>query len=185
MSKIQQLSTTAQEGIRSTLTQGVVHPFVLNDSKATKVLLNNAKLPMAEKIGESPQTSQVQMNTGAFSQVMFNLFNYWNSFPPNQILIEGDLQVTLKEVRINEEINGKKVDALAKFLFDNKKISLFAYCTNQTFMIQGVGHKEFLKSFILPILNKNFTQKKEAIEQYNRLVVESLSSQRLDLEDSV
>ena len=52
-------------------------------------------------------------------------------------------------------------------------------------MVQGVGHKEFLKSFFLPILNKDFTQKKEAIDQYNRLVVESLSSRRLVLEDSV
>ena len=54
MSKTQQLSLTAQEGIKGTLSGGLVHNYALNDKKATKILTNNAKLPVAEKISESP-----------------------------------------------------------------------------------------------------------------------------------
>ena len=86
------------------------------------------------------------------------------------------VEALLKEIRVDEEENGKKVDALAKFIFKGKKISLFAYATNQTVMVQGSNHEEFLASFLLPILEKNISQKKEAIEEYNKLVISSLSS---------
>ena len=186
MSKTQQLSKTAQEGIRSTLSgEGLVHKYALNDKKAAKVLSNNAKLPLAEQISDSPQTTHVQLNTGAFSQVIFPLFNYWKMFPPNQVLTEGDVQVTLKELRIDEEVNGKKVDGLAKFIFEDKKVSLFAYHTNQTIMIQGVCHKEFFSSFLAPVLKKNFVQKSEEITKFNKMVLEALSPKSVDMNDSI
>ena len=76
MSRILQLSSTAQEGIRNTLAEGKVHKFVLNDEKAKKIMLEHAKVPMVEQMSESSQTTQLQLSTGAFSQVIFPLFNY-------------------------------------------------------------------------------------------------------------
>ena len=170
------MKTRVQASIRSTLNQGVVHPYLLNDKKAAKVLLENAHLPMAEKISETIQTTHIQLSTGAFSQVVFPLFSYWKTFPVNQVLVEGKLEATLKEVRIDEEDNGKHVDYLAKFVMKNKKISIFAYCTNQTIMIQGSIHMEFFRSFLLPLLRKNFSQMEDKIKQYNEMVIKSLSS---------
>ena len=186
MTNILQIKTRVQASIRSTLSQGVVHPYLLNDKKAAKVLLENAHLPMVEKISETIQTTHVQLSTGAFSQVVFPLFSYWKTFPVNQVLVEGKLEATLKDVRIDEEDNGKQVDYLAKFVLKNKKISIFAYCTNQTLMIQGSIHKEFFKSFILPLLRKNFTQMEDKIKQYNQMVIKSLSSSGMEeLDDSI
>ena len=148
-------------------------------------MLADAKIPLAEQISNSPQTTHVQLNLGAFSKVIFDLFNYWNTFPPDQVLIVGETQVTLKEIRIDEEVNGKKVDALAKFLHNGKNISLFAYCTNQTIMVQGVSHKEFLASFLPPVLKKNFLDKKADIDNYNELVLKTLSSLKVNIDDSV
>ena len=185
MSRILQLSSTAQEGIRNTLAEGKVHKFVLNDEKAKKIMLEHAKVPMVKQMSESSQTTQLQLSTGAFSQVIFPLFNYWKTFPNDQVLVEDNTQVTLKEVRIDQEEKGKKVDFLAKFLFDGKKISVFAYCTNQTLMVQGISHKEFLDSFIMPLLNKIFIQKTDSILSYNEMVVKELSSPRMEMDDSV
>ena len=179
------LSTTAQEGIKESLKGGIVHNYVLNDRKASKVLLSNAKISMAETISDTLQTTQLQLSTGAFSQVLFPLISYWKSFPSNQVLIQGESQAVLKEVRIDEEVNGKKVDALTKLVFHDKKISLFAYCTNQTIMIQGVNHREFLAAFLMPVLKKNFSEKKDSINQYNQMVIKALSASSLELDDSV
>ena len=186
MSKTTQLSITAQEGIKCTLEQGVVHPYVLNDKRAASVMLSNAKLTTAETINESSQTTHIQMSPGAFSQVIFPLISYWKKFPMNQILLEGNTQVTLKDVRAGEEENGKIVDALAKFLYDGKKISMFAYCTNQTIMVQGANQKEFLASFLLPVLKRSFNENKDTILKYNNMVIKSLTkSPRIELDDSV
>ena len=117
------LSTIAQEGIKVSLKGGIVHNYVLNDRKASKVLLSNSKISMVEIISDTLQTTHLQLSTGAFSQVFFPLISYWKSFPSDQVLIEGDRQAVLKDVRIDEEVNGKKVDALTKLIFDDKKIS--------------------------------------------------------------
>ena len=185
VSKNQQLSVTTQEGIRSTLTQGVVHHYLLNDNKACKVMTENAKLTPMEKIGNSSTTTHLQLSTGVFSQVIFPLLQYWKSFPPDQALVQDKVEVLLKEVRVDEEENGKKVDALVKFEFKGKKISLFMYSTNQTMMVQGKDHVEFFSSFLLPILEINISQKKKNIDQYNQMIIRSLSSSRVDLDDSV
>lgn len=179
------LSTTAQEGSKATLKSGKVHNYVLNDRKASKVLLNNAQISMAEIISDTLQTTHLQLSSGAFSQVLFPLISYWKSFPTDQVLIQGGRQAVLKDVRIDEEVNGKQVDALTKLVFDDKKISLFAYATNQTIMVQGVNHREFLEAFLMPVLKSNFVEKKDAINQYNQMVIKALSSSRVELDDSV
>ena len=183
--KNQQLSANTQEGIRSTLTQGVVHHYLLNDNKACKVMAQNAKRPHTETVNVSSTTTHLQLNTGVFSKVIFPLMSYWKNFPANQVLALDKVEAILKDIRVDEEENGKKVDALAKFMFKGKKISLFTYNTNQTVMVQGSNHDEFLTSFLLPILERNISQKKEAIDEYNRMVIKSLSSSRVELDDSV
>ena len=54
----------------------------------------------------------------------------------------------------------------------------------QTFMVQGVGHKKFIKSFLLPILEKNITQEEShwaVLLIGDRVPIFT----RLDLEDSL
>ena len=183
--KNQLLSANTQEGIRSTLTQGVVHHYLLNDDKACKVMTQNAKRPAIENVNVSSTTTHLQLSTGVFSKVIFPLLTYWKSFPADQVLSLDKVEATLKEVRVDEEENGKIVDALAKLIFKGKKISLFAYSTNQTIMVQGSNHNDFLASFLLPILERNISQKQETIDDYNNMVIRSLSPSRVVLDDSV
>ena len=183
--KNQQLSANTQEGIRCTLTQGVVHHYLLNDNKACKAMTQNANRPPIEKINVTSTTTHLQLSTGVFSKVIFPLVSYWEKFPANQVLALDKVEAVLKEVRVDVEEKGKKVDALVKLMFRGKKISLFAYATNQTIMVQGSIHEEFLSSFLLPILEKNIGQKQESIDEYNKLVIKSLSSSQVVLDDSV
>ena len=183
--KNQLLSANTQEGIRSTLTQGVVHHYLLNDDKACKVMTQNAKRPAIENVNVSSTTTHLQLSTGVFSKVIFPLLTYWKSFPADQVLALDKVEAILKEVRVDEEENGKIVDALAKLIFKGKKISLFAYSTNQTIMVQGSNHDDFLSSFLLPILERNISQKQEIIDDYNNMVIRSLSPSRVVLDDSV
>ena len=62
------LSANTQEGIRSTLTQGVVHHYLLNDDKACKVMTQSAKRPPIEKGNISSTTTHLQLSTGVFSK---------------------------------------------------------------------------------------------------------------------
>ena len=170
------VSNQGQVGVQSTFQNGIVHPYVLNDSKAIKVMMTNAKLPPANVGDQTAQTTKLQLSTGAFSQVIFPLFNYWQQFnlDQGQRLIAEGTEVTLKEARVDTEENGKKVDGLAKFTFKDENISLHMYCTNQHLMIQGFLHSKFLDMFIGPLLQKNIYEKMEEIINFNTKVTNAL-----------
>ena len=170
-----QVSIQGQVGIRSILRDGV-HSYILNDTKAIKVMMTNAVLPAISAPDKTTQTSQLQLSTGSFSQVIQPLFSYWRSFDltQGQELVEGDTKVVLVDVRCDTEESNKLVDALAKFTYCGKSISLFGYYTNQTVMVQGKYHEEFLNLFLNPLLAKMIAQKRRLIEDFNKLVIESL-----------
>ena len=140
-----QVSVDGQVGIKSMLENGLVHDYVLNDDKAKKIMVSNAALPPLSAPDQTPQTSKLQLSTGSFSQVVQPLFNYWSTFntDTSQKLVEGETDVTLKEVLLDTEQTNRKVDFLAKFEFQGQNFSLFAYFTNQSRMVQGVPHPHF------------------------------------------
>ena len=183
------VSVKGQSGIRSTLCNGVVHDYVLNDAKASKVMVKNAGLPPISAPDLTSQTSQLQLSTGSFSQVIQPLFNHWTTFnlAQGQELVEGETKVNLLDVRIDTEATDKKVDALAKFDYNYTPISFFAYCTNQTIMIQGKNHKVFLDKFLTPLLARMINDKKNEITKFNNMVISELSvkSRNVDQDDSV
>ena len=154
------VSYQGQVGIRSMLRDGIVHSYVLNDAKAIKVMVTNAALPPISAPDQTLQTSQLQLSTGAFSLLVQNLFTYWNSFDlsQGQGLVEGDTKVILMDVRCGTEVSDKLVVALAKFTFKEKSISFFGYYTNQSIMVQGKYHDEFLNLFIHALLAKLIAQ---------------------------
>ena len=123
-----QLSVDSQVGIRATLESGQVHQYILNDDKALKTMISNAALSPTSAPDQTPQTSKLQLSTGAFSQVILPFFSYWAQFDLSQggqTLVEGNAEVTLKEVNMGVEMTNKKVDFLAKFDFKGKNISFF------------------------------------------------------------
>ena len=150
-----QVSVDSQVGIRATLESGQVHQYILNDDKALKIMISNAALPPVSAPDQTPQTSKLQLSTGAYSQVILPLFSYWGEFDLSQggqKLTEGGAEVTLKEVSKGVEMTNKKVDFLAKFDYKGKNISFFGYSTNQSVMAQGIPHDNFLNIFLSPLL---------------------------------
>ena len=184
-----QVSVNGQVGIKSILENGLVHDYVLNDDKAKKIMISNAALPPLSASDQTPQTSKLQLSTGSFSQVVQPLFNYWSTFntDSSQKLIEGETEVTLKEVLLDTEQSNKKVDFLAKFEFQGQNISLFAYFTNQSLMVQGVHHSQFLELFLAPLLLKMISQKCDDITAFNNKVKLMLTTKtkQPDQNDSV
>ena len=185
----QQVTTDGQVGIRSMLENGQVHRYVLNDDKALKIMVNHAGLPPLSAPDQTPQTSKLQLSTGSFSQVILPLFSYWGRFDLTQAqqLVEGDIEVTLKEVITGLEMTKKRVDYLAKFDFRGKSISAFAYCTNQGIMIQGLLHEDFLNLFLSPLLAKMMAAKANDIVAFNSKIEEILTTKtdKVDNNDSV
>jgi hypothetical protein len=184
-----QVSVNGQVGIKSMLENGLVHDYVLNDDKAKKIMISNAALPPLSAPDQTPQTSKLQLSTGSFSQVVQPLFNYWSTFNTDtpQKLVEGETEVTLKEVLLDTEQTNKKVDFLAKFEFQGRNISLFAYFTNQSLMVQGVPHSQFLELFLAPLLLKMISQKRDDIIAFNNKVKLMLTTKtkQPDQNDSV
>ena len=92
------VSIDGQVGIKSMLTSGQVHKYVLNDDKARKIMITNAALPPISAPDQTPQTSKLQLSTGSFSQVIQPLFSYWGDFDLRkaQLLVEGGTEVTLR-----------------------------------------------------------------------------------------
>ena len=183
------VSIQGQAGIRATLRDGAIHAYVLNDTKATKVMIKNARLPPISAPEVTHQTSQLQLSTGSFSQVIQALFNHWNTFDliQGQELVEGETKVKLLEVRIDTEITNKRVDALAKFCFQESNISFFAYYTNQSIMVQGKTHKEFLDTFLAPLLKRMIADKMTQIVNFNNMVISELDGKpkTVDQDDSI
>ena len=164
------------------LENGQVHNYVLNDDKAKKIMISNAALPPLSPPDHTPHTSKLQLSTGSFSQVIQPLFNYWSSFnlKATQRLVEGDTEVILKEVNTGVEMTSKKVDFLAKFDFRDKSISLFAYSTNQSIMVQGIFHVDFLNLFLNPLLTKMISAKTNDIDAFNTKVKTLLMTKNTD-----
>ena len=183
------ITMEGQVGIKSMLQEGVVHRYVLNDVKAIKMMVTNAGLPPLTPEVPNPQSTKLQLSTGAFSQVLQPMFRYWNEFnlEQGQRLMEGETEVILKNVRFDTEETGKNVDGLAQFTFQSTNISVFAYFTNTSAMVQGVHHKEFLDRFLAPILVKTIKEKKTLIEDFNTKVKYALQtkSSKPDQNDSV
>ena len=188
MSKTQ-VSTNGQVGIQQMLVTGQAHKYVLNDDKAKRIMVTNSALPPISAPDVTPQTSKLQLSTGSFSQVIQPLFSYWGTFDLSQAqkLVEGGTEVTLKEVIMGTEQKNKKVDFLAKFEFQGKSISLFAYCTNQCIMVQGLLHVEFLNCFLTPLLAKMISAKSAEINDFNDKVKSLLktTSKSAEHDDSV
>ena len=171
--------------IYETVSTGKIYPYILNNVKAKKELVANAKLDPVDKPTTKPNTTQVQLSTGAYKEVVFPLLDSWSQ------ALRGDNpelsdQVTLLKVRDDTDQTNKKMDALVHLRFNQDNIQIFFYHTNQSLMIQGPSHQHFYNTFLLPTITKIVLDTAQEIKEFNSLVIRTLSNrQNQGLDDSV
>ena len=172
--------------IFETVSTGKIHPYILNNVKAKKELVTNAKLSPINKPTIKPNTTKVQLSTGAYKEVVFPLLDSWSQALRGEAPELSDLEeikVNLIKIRDDTDQTNKKMDALVHLKFNQDNIQIFFYHTNQSLMVQGTSHQPFYNTFLLPAITKIVNNATQEINEFNSLVIRTLSNQGLD--DSV
>ena len=165
--------------IYETVSTGKIHPYILNNVKAKNVLVTNAKLDPVNKPIIKPNTTQVQLNTGAYKKVVFLLLDSWSQAlkgdTPELSDLEG-IKVTVLKVRDDTDQTKKKMDALVHLRFNQDSIQIFFYHTNQSLMVQGPSHQPFYNTFLLSSITEIVNDATQEINEFNSLVIRTLSN---------
>ena len=174
-----QVENEGEFAIIKTVSTGVIHPYIMNNAKAKKELLKNAKIDPISEPTTKPETTKFQLSSGAYKEVVFPLLDHWSGSlkdnVPNLTAPDQD-RVTLVSVMNDMDQTSRSMDALVHFKFNKESIQVFFYHTNQSAMVQGHSHKTFYNIFLLPALNKIINESLLEIKEFNCQIIKALSS---------
>ena len=165
--------------VLSSLTTGVIHPYVMNNANAKKKLLQNASKDPITPGNVSYQSTMVSLSTGAFKETVLHLLSHWSRLIEEQqnlqlTVPQGQHTVFLVTMRDDGDKVGNKTDALVSFKYDDIEIKLHVYYTNQSLMVHGPSHGSFYSDFLLPILTDLCSRKAQEIKDFNCLTIRTL-----------
>ena len=163
----------------SSLTTGVIHPYVMNNATAKKKLLQNASKDPLTPGNVTQQSTKLSLSTGAFKETVIHLVSHWAGLIEQQhnlqlTVPQGQHTVSLVTLRDDGDKIGNKTDALVSFKFDDIEMKLHVYYTNQSLMVQGPSHASFYCDFLLPILTDLCSRKAQEIKDFNCMVIRTL-----------
>ena len=179
-SKMALMQTSLSSVEKNILGIGDDNPRLFNfklDLKATKSkLLKGAKRIPFEVIPRQ-KCINLDFSDGAFKLTVMVLLNIWfNCFKDGEIFKFKDREMKILELKQGFDEDNKHVDTKIVMVDGPHKLTLHVYNSTQKINVAGKGHDSFVKEVLVPYFSNQVASLKNDIAQYNKKVIETLSS---------
>ena len=164
------------EAISSQVTTNRLFDYKMSGKSMKEKLIKGAKRAHFQ-IDEKQTCVNLDFSDGAFQFSVIPLLNLWNNCSENgEIFTSQNIEMSIDRFVAGYDKNGKHMDTKVTLSWDNSKITIHAYNSTQRIKVDGKRHKELVEKFFKPYFTKMVMSLKTKITQYDKAVIESLSS---------
>ena len=150
--------------------------FKLTDKKA-KSNFKNAALRKPFEIERKQRCCNLKFSAGAFLHAVKPSLEIWNQIHKNEDThVENDLSISVVDLLIGEDQNGKQMDSKVTFLVNKSKVVVHVYNSTCNVKVEGSIYHTFIQKYLEPLFSQLAVEKQIDIANSDQEIAKVLGN---------